>query len=281
MLRRLTAFAIVVLVALTASYSRATLDRLSEMPGESELLYLPSGKHLRLASLGHTGLMADVMYLWAIQYYSNYDRANRKQYVEHIFTNVITELDPNYIDAYWLGSLILILELQDLDAGLALLERGAQHNPDSWLLPYLAGWECYHAKRIACAEDYFRRASAVSAAPTAVKRMHAGVLGKRGGIEDALEVWEEILEDSASDALSIRIARRKVGELIVLRDTTLLRELVQRFQIEYGRFPRALGELVETSYIRELPRHLDGRPYAYDPARGEVVAPVAQALGDR
>ena len=85
MLRRLTTVTLVILVALTAGYSRATLDRLATMPEEKELLYLPSGKHLRIMSLGHTGLMADLAYIWAIQYYSNYDRDNRKQYVEHVF----------------------------------------------------------------------------------------------------------------------------------------------------------------------------------------------------
>jgi len=281
MMRRAVTLLLVVFVALSASYSRATLDRLASMPEEKELLYLPSGKHLRVTSLGHTGLMADMIYIWAIQYYSNYDRDNRRQYVEHIFNNVITELDPNYIDAYWMGSLILILEIQDVDAGLAMLKRGVDRNPDSWLLAYLAGWECYHAKRFECAEEYFQKASSVPNAPTAVKRMHAGVLGKRGGVEGALQVWEEILEDPDSDELSIRIAERKVSELIALRDTAALQALVKRFQIENGRFPAMLGELVQRAYIRELPRHIDGRLYAYDAARGQVTAPVAQALGDR
>ena len=118
-------------------------------------------------------------------------------------------------------------------------------------------------------------------APTAVKRMHAGVLGKRGGVDGALQVWEGILEDPESDELSVRIAKRKVEELVALRDTAVLQGLLKRFQIENGRFPVTLGELVERAYIRELPRHIDGRLYAYDAARGQVAVPVAQALGDR
>ena len=62
---------------------------------------------------------------------AHYEPEGRYRYVEHVFDRVITELDPRYIDAYWLGSLILILEGEDLDAGLRLLSKGAEHNPDN------------------------------------------------------------------------------------------------------------------------------------------------------
>ena len=75
--------------------------------GEQQLLYLPSGQYLRVASLGHPSVVADFVYLWAIQYYSNYEREDRFRYVEHIFGSVIPELDPRYMDTYSLGTLIL------------------------------------------------------------------------------------------------------------------------------------------------------------------------------
>ena len=37
------------------------------------------------ASLGQAQVMADLLYLWAIQYYSSYDREDRGRYVEHLF----------------------------------------------------------------------------------------------------------------------------------------------------------------------------------------------------
>ena len=55
-----------------------------------------------------------MIYIWAIQYYSNYEREDRYRYVEHVFGEVIAELDPHYIDPYWMGALIITIEAQDL-----------------------------------------------------------------------------------------------------------------------------------------------------------------------
>ncbi len=41
----------------------------SQVPGSS-IIYVPSGKFLRFATFGCRSLAADLLYLWAIQYYS-------------------------------------------------------------------------------------------------------------------------------------------------------------------------------------------------------------------
>src|SRR5258705_368740 len=70
------------------------------------LLYLPSGKYLKTMALGFDGLLADVLYLWSIQYYGNYDIRDRYTFLEQIYDQVITELDPHYLDPYLVGALI-------------------------------------------------------------------------------------------------------------------------------------------------------------------------------
>jgi tetratricopeptide (TPR) repeat protein len=280
MLRRLLVVALILALACMAAFARGVLDRLAEEGSRDEqLLYLPNGKHLKVMSLGHANLVADLMYLWAIQYYSDYEREQRHQYVEHVFANVITELDPHYVDAYWLGALILIVETGQLDAGIGLLDKGARRNPDKWILPYLAGWECYHAKRYECATDYFERASRVVDAPTVVRRMRAGLIARQGDVGQALVSWREILQDPKSDPLSIKIAKRKVRELQTKFDVARLQDATARFRNDNGRWPQRLEELVARSYIRELPRDPDGRAYLYDARTGAVSSPAGRLLG--
>jgi tetratricopeptide (TPR) repeat protein len=272
--------ALVAALAVVAGISRGTLDRIAESrPASEELLYLPNGQHLRIMSLGHTGLLADLVYLWAIQYYSNYERQQRHRYVEHVFSEVITELDPHFVDAYWLGALILIVEAGDLDAGLRLLDKGAQRNPDKWILPYLAGWECYHAKEFDRAREYFERASLIEHAPTVVRRMRAGLAARAGAVEHALAMWRAIRDDPQSDSLSIKIAKRKVRSLETEFDVQHLQRVVGQFRNDNARWPRRLEELVERSYIRDLPRDPDGRAYAYDAATGRVSSSAGRLLG--
>ena len=67
-------------------------------------------KYLRVASLGYASVAADVLYLWSIQYYSNFQIEDRYKYVDHIYSGVITELDPHYFDPYWIGAMILSVD---------------------------------------------------------------------------------------------------------------------------------------------------------------------------
>ena len=263
-----------------AGFSRGALDSLAEgTSAVEELLYLPNGKHLKIMSLGHANVLADGIYLWAIQYYSNYEREHRQRYVEHIFGDVITELDPRYVDAYWLGALILVVESHDLEAALRLLEKGIERNPDRWILPYLAAWECYHGQQYSRAAAFFEQAADIPGAPAAVRRMRAGMLTKVGSLTESLSIWHEILEDPASDSTSLVIAKRKIRELETRRDVQILQAAVQRFQKENGRYPVRLGELAERRYIRALPLASDGRPYRYDAESGTVSSKSGRILG--
>lgn len=280
MLRKAMVAALVLGLAAVAGFSRGALDRLDAAYDEQELIYLPNGKYLKILSIGHSNVVADLIYLWAIQYYSNYERKYRKQYIEHVFSEVITELDPHYVDAYWLGALILIVEGRDLDAGLRLLEKGAALNPDNWILPYLAAWEAYHAKRYEQAGQLFDQASNVPGAPTMVRRMRAGMMTKAGNMKQALQVWQEILEDPESDGLSLIIAERKLRELRMRLDARALQSVVNRFRDDNDEFPRTLARLHADGYIREMPLAADGRSYRYDAQTGEVLPPLSRILGE-
>jgi len=267
-------------VGTLAGFSRGALDRLAEgTSAEQELLYLPNGKYLKVMSLGHANLLADGIYLWAIQYYSNYERKQRQRYVEHIFGDVITELDPRYVDAYWLGALIMIVENHDLEAGLRLLEKGIERNPEQWILPYLAAWECYHGKQYSRAAAFFEQAAAIPGAPDVVRRMRAGMMTKVGSLREALALWRAILGESASDRLSVVIAKRKIRELETRLDVETLQAAVDRFRKENGHYPSRLGELERRRYIRALPLASDGRPYRYDAATGTVSSKSGRMLG--
>jgi len=278
---RLPVLLLVTIAVATAWTSGTALERMSAGRSTAdELLYLPNGKYLRLASLGHASLVADAIYIWAIQYYSNYEREDRYRYVEHVFGNVIAELDPHYVDAYWLGALILTIEAQDLDAGLRLLDQGFEKNPDRWVLPYLGGWECYRAGDYERAARYFERAAAVEGAPPSVLRMRAGMISRAGNLELALRTWHELLEDPRSDPASRAIAERQVRDLRVRIDLRDLRAAVERFRSENGRLPRNLEELRRRAYIRFVPEGPDGHGYVYDSRTGRVSTTAGRILGE-
>jgi len=279
-MRRIVIWLLLALCVATVGIAGAALERMSQSRTSADsLLYLPNGKHLRLMSLGQTPLLADLIYIWAIQYYSNYERADRYRYVEHVFGEVIAELDPHYIDAYWLGALILTVEANDLEAGLRLLDKGIEKNPDQWILPYLAAWESYRVGDFKRAASYFALAAEVPGAPPAVMRMHAGMFSKAGDLSTALQLWTEVLDDPRADPATAAIAERQVRDLTVRTQLRDLQSAVDRFRIDNGRPPAKLDQLVRTGYIRALPRDPDDREYLYDPLTGQVGSNAGRVLG--
>ena len=271
--------AVVVFCVVATTWSGIHLERMVGNEHRSKsLLLLPNGKHLKIASLGQAPLLADLMYLWAIQYYSEYEREDRFRYVQHIFGNVIAELDPHYIDAYWMGALILIVEAKDLEAGLQLLDQGIEANPENWILPYLAGWECYYADRFECAEAYFAHAEALPEVPIYVKRTRIGMAAAKGDLRRAYAMWLDILQDPGADAGTIDIAERQLRHLKVKIDVQEIQAWVAQFRLENERWPGSLSELLPRDYVDALPFDPFGRPYAYDPVSGIVTAPNDRIL---
>jgi hypothetical protein len=115
--RRALILALVLGCFLLATLSLQQLEAVaSSRGGDQQLLYLPNGKYMKLASLGQAPFLSDLVYLWAIQYYSNYSREDRFEFVEHVFSDVIAELDPHNVDPYWLGAMILSVEAGDDDS---------------------------------------------------------------------------------------------------------------------------------------------------------------------
>jgi len=279
---RVLAVLIVASCVVATTWSGIQLERtVGGETREKELLLLPNGEHLKIASLGQAPLLADLIYLWAIQYYSVYGREDRFRYVQHIFGDVIAELDPHYIDAYWMGALILIVEAKDLDAGLELLDQGIESNPDNWILPYLAGWECYHADQFECAESYFAHAEKLPGVPVYVKRSRIGMAAAKGDLRRAYAMWLDVLQDPVADAGTINIAERQLRHLKVKIDVEEIQSWVERFRIENVRWPSSLTELVQRGYTDALPLDPLGRPYSYDGSVGIVAAPTDRILPEK
>ncbi len=279
-MRGLVVTLLVLAGAAGAGSGRAGLLRLAgERAPAQELLYLPNGKYLKAVSLGHPGLVADLVYLWAIQYYSDYERGDRYRYVEHVFGNVIGELDPHYVDPYWLGAMILVAESRDLEAGLRLLDLGFERNPDRWILPYLAAFECHRVRDYSRAARYMDRAAGVTDAPPLVLRMRAAMVARAGDVREALDMWREVLADPRSDAGARAIAERQIRDLKVKIDIAQLQDAAERFTATRGRRPARLQDLVGAGVVGSIPLDPDGQSYRYDRENGKVTSPAGRILG--
>jgi len=257
--------------ALTAGISSAGLEASRAGRGQAaQVLYLPSGEYLRIVSLGFPELLADVIYIWSIQYYSNYEVEDRFRYLEHVYGNVISELDPRYIDPYLVGSLIMSVEAKDHEMALRLLEKGMDANPEEWILPFEAGFTCFQIlKDYRRAAAYFERAMDIPGAPPPIRRMYAEMFNRIGDKQASLAHWRNIYESADNDHVK-DISWRHVHDLTIECDIEALTDAVESYRAREGRPPRELEDLRRSGLIAMVPVDPDGEEYVYDSATGKV-----------
>ena len=254
---------------------KAATDRIvrAKQPGAS-IIYVPSGKFLKYAAFGYRALAADLLYLWAIQYYSTPTIDDRFDHLDHIFA-IINELDPRFQDPYEVGALIAVQEARDLRAAFAILDRGAANNPDQWVYPFNAGHiALMTAKDYPLAEKYFEQTMKIPGAPDFVERLRANAMFKKGDLETSWATWLDIYK-RAPDERTKKIASNHLYNVKATIDGTALEDAAARYRGHYGRLPQDLGALVRAGFLSEVPKDFDGSDYVYDPATGKVKPAIS------
>jgi hypothetical protein len=209
---RFVAFGLGAMLLVGSALVRDTGPERRALTGE-ELTYFPSGKLLRVASLGFDGLAADAAFLQAVQYYGEHRRSDRQYPLTNHLFDVTTELDPGFVTPYLFGALVLADDVRRLDQAVALLERGMIHHPENWELPFEAGFLTFvHARDHARAAEYFRRSMALPDAPMYVRKFAAYTYSKAGSREASLALWREIEREAEEPGLR-EAARRYIEEL--------------------------------------------------------------------
>jgi len=235
-----------------------------------ELLFLPSAEMLELMSLGNEGLVADVLYLWSIQYYSKYQPHERFLYLETIF-DLITDLDPLYHDAYRVGALIMQLptteEAMHKDAVIRLFDKGLRNMPENYEIAEAAGWDMYIRYRDKPeALRYFSAAAAVPGSPHRIKRFLAvwSDEEKDWSFEDALSYWMEVREEAVTD-YDLAVCERQIYRLIASRDEAALNPLLHNWKFRHGICAGSWREIVEAGWLDAPPLDYFGQEYRISP----------------
>src|SRR5215475_9697074 len=121
---------IAALVPLQRSIDSQTGDRVAE-----ESLYLPSGNTVKKVSFGFDGVISDVYWMRAIQYFGNKvlnggltENSNERFELLYPLLDITTTLDPQYIAAYEFGGMF-VADYNSKEKAISLLERSIQQNP--------------------------------------------------------------------------------------------------------------------------------------------------------
>lgn len=262
--------AVLMAVVIAAEVRLGAVERAD--PLGRQLLFLPSAALLRAASLGNPGLAADLVYLWSIQYYSQYEPDERLLYLDAVY-GLVTDLDPQYFDAYWIGAMIMLSqpgvpEAERKASVVALYDKGIAAMPDNSRLPEIAAWDMRTAfGDTDLAIHYMRLAAAAPNAPNRIKRLLGRWLDSahRWTVEDSIQYWMQVYQE-APDHQEQLFGVSHLFDLVAGVHRRQLNPLLAAAERRLGHCPSDWEPLVRQGVLPERPLDLMGRVYPIDPA---------------
>lgn len=242
------------------------IDRMQRGRTFQDVLYIRSPKILQRMSLGYTGLLADIYWTRAVQYfgYQHHIRSNDFHLLAPLL-DIATQLDPRLLPAYQFGSNFLCPKppngAGEPQKALALANYGVQQNPDQWRLYYNLGFLYYtEFKDYAKAADAFARGSKLPVTNDFMSILGARMAQHAGEFDTARMLWFTTYQSTKDE----QIRRNAVDHLRALRvdeDVMQLENVMQKYAQQTGRSARSVSDLESAGLIRGAPVDPNGHPY--------------------
>jgi hypothetical protein len=258
-----TALAATTLFRVVIVDEQARVDRENNRLRE-EVLSSPGPETLRVASLEHPLLAADLLWLQIVQDIgrpieggeANYDRLQR-------WADVAVDLDPRYFTIYHAAAIQLMVFAKRPDAAEALLMKGRRVFPEAWELPFLLGYNAYflHGDPESAAE-WWEETTRLPNIPHFVPSLAARARFQAGDELQAIAMLEsmvEFLEGPHREDAVIRLKLLRSEPRLRLYDQACL-----VFQERNGRRPKDGAEIYAAGLVNEPPEDLLGDPITID-----------------
>jgi tetratricopeptide (TPR) repeat protein len=242
------------------------IDRLRVQQEAQQTVYIRSARALRRLSIGYTGLLADIYWTRAVQYFGYQHHKNSGDF--HLLApllQVTTELDPRLIPPYQLGANFLAPKPPNgagmPDEALKLLQFGIQHNPGQWRLYYELGFLYFtEFKDYGKAADAFKAGAQLPNTHEFMPVLAARMAQHAGEFDTARMLWYTTYQSTNQPDIQ-QNAIQHLAALRVDEDVTHLEEVVEKYRQQFGRVPSIMGDLERAGYIRGAPVDPNGKRY--------------------
>ncbi|MBN1572463.1 MAG: hypothetical protein JW984_04620 [Deltaproteobacteria bacterium] len=145
-------------------------DERSTWSHEEELLYIPSGKVLKIVSLGFDEVMADILYIRMLDYFGTHATSDRTYTWLYHMADLVTTLDPKFRFPYIFAGLMLNLEANQHENARKIIIKGMNEFPNDWYFPFVLGINYFfHDGDFKDAADSIEKASRLPKSPAYLK----------------------------------------------------------------------------------------------------------------
>jgi hypothetical protein len=234
------------------------------MPALQRFALLPDGTTLKVMSLGFRDVVADLLWIQAIQAIG--ERRVSEEAGKWIYraVDIVTTLDPYFVEAYEAGGIALCTVVVMPEESNRILEKGMNHNPGEWRLPFILGINYYfELADDAKAAEYIAKAAAIGGGPeylaSFASRLYMTAREPQKAIEYLSKSYEQTSDPQMKQFLEFRLK-----EALVERDLQMFETAISRYRFQFGKPPASLGDLVTTGLIPAVPLEPSGGLYLYD-----------------
>lgn len=233
-------------------------------PGTSAGVLVELSRRPALA-LGFRNVLADVVWLEAVQVAGNKKMTTGDYSRLTVLLNAVANYDPRFAIPYLLGGVVLGESPGHVRDALRILERGRSQFPDNWQFPFYIGFTYWFSLG-----DFAEGGKAMAAAarlpgsPAYLPTLATRLLAEGRDPATALALLVE-LERQETDDIRRDVLRRRIRDVVVERDIQFLERSVAEFRARTGKLPGALADLVIAGIVSKLPREPNGGSYVLQP----------------
>jgi tetratricopeptide (TPR) repeat protein len=239
-----------------------------------EQLYL-NGPAMKRLTLAFNGVAADWYWIRSLQYVGrkivnyedthagNFDLSSLSSLDLRLLPSLLrmaTTLDPQFLEPYYYGALIL----PDLNAdeAIALLDHGIAANPDKWRLYQHLGYIYWQRGDYRKASDVYTAGAEVSGAPPWMLAMSARMKAEGGAGQAAREMYIHLSE--ASDDPNVKeMVEKQLMRLDSVEERDKIRRILSDRKVRTGRCVTSWKEIV--SSLQEAGLRVDASGAPLDP----------------
>ena len=247
-------------------------DLAAQFPEEPLYLNGPAMKRLTLA---FNGVAADWYWMRSLQYVGRkiikYEDAHAGNFDLHDLSSLdlrllpsllrmATTLDPQFLEPYYYGA--LILPDVNPDEAISLLNYGIAANPDKWRLHQHLGYIYWQRGDYHQASDVYAAGAKIASAPPWMLAMSARMKAEGGAGQAAREMYAHLSE--ASDDLNVkRMVEKQLMRLDSLEERHRILHVLSDYTGRTGRCIAAWKEISST--LRAAGLRIDGSGAPLDP----------------
>ena len=175
--------------------------------------------------------------------------------------DVVTDLDPKFYKAYLLSLMGLIHSPKDVKLAEPILQKGIKNFPDSWELPFWAGYSYYnHLKDYEKATEYMMMAYNKPDAPKRFLGMMASATQKSGNFDKAAIAMLAMMENTDNKKLKIIYGNK----MIRMKNLAQIMNAANKYKNKYKNYPESIQDLISKGYLDKIPQDPMNAVYKWD-----------------